>query len=91
MPNTGHYNVSYRTPHKKHTRLFLKTYFNTVNLPISLHNNINDRGCIRYCWILHNGHFPWGGPPIFQAVYHPRKSTFKTHPKRVFFRFDNRP
>ena len=30
MPNTGHYNVSYRTPHKKHTRLSFKTCFKGV-------------------------------------------------------------
>ena len=23
--------------------------------------------------------------------YHPRKTTFKTHPKHVFFRYENRP
>ena len=30
-----------------------------------------------------------GGPLVFQARYHPRKRTFKTHPKHVFFRYEN--
>ena len=32
-----------------------------------------------------------GGPLVFQAGYHPRKRIFKTHPKHVFFRYENRP
>ena len=32
--------------------------------------------------------FP-GGPLVFQTGYHPRKRTFKTHPKHVFFRYEN--
>ena len=32
-----------------------------------------------------------GGPLVFQTGYHPRKRTFKTHPKHVFFRYENRP
>ena len=32
-----------------------------------------------------------GGALVFQAGYHPRKRTFKTHPKYVFFRYENRP
>ena len=31
------------------------------------------------------------GPLVFQAGYHPRKRTLKTHPKHVFFRYENRP
>ena len=31
------------------------------------------------------------GTPVCQAGYHPRKRTFKTHPKHVFFRYENRP
>ena len=34
---------------------------------------------------------PLGGPLVFQAGYHPRKRTFKAHPKHVFFRYENRP
>ena len=34
---------------------------------------------------------PGGGALVFQAGYHPRKRTFKTHPKHVFFRYENRP
>ena len=26
-----------------------------------------------------------GGPLVFQGGYHPRKTTFKKHPKHVFF------
>ena len=26
---------------------------------------------------------------VFQAGYHPRKRTFKTHPKHVFYRYEN--
>ena len=33
----------------------------------------------------------WGGALVFQTGYHPRKRTFKTHPKHVFFRYENRP
>ena len=51
MPVTGH------PIKRKYTSIF-KTYFNTINLPISLHNNINDLICIRCCWILDNGNFP---------------------------------
>ena len=48
---------------------------------------------------LHNAgpHFNYvfciapGGPLVFQVGYHPRKRTFKTHPKHVFFRYENRP
>ena len=29
------------------------------------------------------------GPLVFQVGYHPRKRTFKTHPKHVFFRYEN--
>ena len=32
-----------------------------------------------------------GGGFVFHAGYHPRKRTFKTHPKHVFFRYENRP
>ena len=32
-----------------------------------------------------------GGALVFQAGYHPRKRIFKTHPKHVFFRYENRP
>ena len=32
-----------------------------------------------------------GGPLVFQTGYHPRKRTFKTHPKHVFFKYENRP
>ena len=32
-----------------------------------------------------------GGPLVFQVGYHPRKRTFKTHPKHVFFMYENRP
>ena len=28
-----------------------------------------------------------GGALVFQAGYHPRKRTFKTHPKHIFFRY----
>ena len=46
-----------------------------------------------YFW--HNGSSLWlvfpEGPLVFQAGYHPRKMTFKTHPKHVFFRDENRP
>ena len=35
--------------------------------------------------------FPGGGALVFQAGYHPRKRTFKTHPKHVFFMYENRP
>ena len=28
---------------------------------------------------------------VFQAGYHPRKRTVKTHPKHKFFRYENRP
>ena len=31
------------------------------------------------------------GALVFQTGYHPRKRTFKTHPKQVFFRYENRP
>ena len=31
------------------------------------------------------------GALVFQAGYHPRKRTFKTHRKHVFFRYENRP
>ena len=34
---------------------------------------------------------PGGGSLVFQAGYHPRKRTFKTHPKHLFFRYENRP
>ena len=49
MPVTGH-------PIKNIHIYFL--YFNTVNLSVSLHDNINDLGCIRYCWKLINSNFP---------------------------------
>ena len=32
----------------------------------------------------------WGAT-CSQAGYHPRKRIFKTHPKHVFFRCENRP
>ena len=32
-----------------------------------------------------------GGTLVRQAGYHPRKRTFKTHPKHVLFRYENRP
>ena len=32
-----------------------------------------------------------GGPLVFQVGYHPRKRTFKTHPKHTFCRYENRP
>ena len=32
-----------------------------------------------------------GGGLVCQAGYHPRKRTFKTHPKHIFFRYENRP
>ena len=32
-----------------------------------------------------------GGPLVFQAGYHPHKRIFKTHPKHIFFRYENRP
>ena len=32
-----------------------------------------------------------GGTLVCQAGYHPRKRTFKTHPKHVFFRYQKRP
>ena len=32
-----------------------------------------------------------GEPLVFQAGYHPRKRIFKTHPKHVFCRYENRP
>ena len=32
-----------------------------------------------------------GGTLVYQAGYYPRKRTFKTHPKHVFFRYENRP
>ena len=36
--------------------------------------------------------YSWGGGElVFQAGYHPRKRTFKTHPKHVFSRYENRP
>ena len=28
---------------------------------------------------------------VFGAGYHPHKRTFKTHPKHIFFRYENRP
>ena len=28
---------------------------------------------------------PGGGALVFQGGYHPRKTTFKQHPKHVFF------
>ena len=31
------------------------------------------------------GQIAQGGPLVFQAGYHPRKRTFKTHPNRIFF------
>ena len=34
---------------------------------------------------------PGGGALEFQARYHSRKRTFKTHPKHVFFTYENRP
>ena len=39
----------------------------------------------------HYGQKARGGPLVFQVGYHPRKRTFKTHPKHVFFRYENRP
>ena len=38
-----------------------------------------------------SGNIPSGGPLVFQAGYHPGKRTFKTHPKHIFFRYENRP
>ena len=32
-----------------------------------------------------------GGPLVFQAGYHSCKTTFKTHPKHILFRYENRP
>ena len=32
-----------------------------------------------------------GGTLVYQAGYYPRKRTFKTHPKHVFFRNESRP
>ena len=32
-----------------------------------------------------------GGGLVFQVGYHPRKRTFKTHPKHVFFRYEKDP
>ena len=32
-----------------------------------------------------------GGGLVFQGGYHPRKKGFKTHPKHVFFRYENDP
>ena len=32
-----------------------------------------------------------GGALVFQAGYHPCKRTFKTYPKHIFFRCENRP
>ena len=32
-----------------------------------------------------------GGPLVFQVGYHPRKRTFKIHPKQVFLRYENCP
>ena len=34
---------------------------------------------------------PGGGTLVFQVGYHPRKRTFKTHLKQVFFGYKNRP
>ena len=32
-----------------------------------------------------------GGALVFQAGYHPRKRTFKTHPQHIFFRYEIDP
>ena len=50
-----------------------------------------------YQWVLYPPNImkrcmgPGGGAFVFQTGYHPRKRTFKTHPKYVFFRYENRP
>ena len=33
---------------------------------------------------------PGGDALVFQAGYHPRKRTFKTHPKHIFSSYKNR-
>ena len=33
---------------------------------------------------------PSVGALVFQAGYHPRKRTFKTRPKHIFFRYENK-
>ena len=61
------------------------------------------RKFIKKCWIYQpkfiqkfhlraTQQFPGGGGAlVFQAGYHPRKRTFRTHPKHVFFMYENRP
>ena len=48
-----------------------------------------------YGFSCHFDNYVWGmvpgGPLVFQAGYHLRKRIFKTHPKQVFFRYENRP
>ena len=39
----------------------------------------------------HIGLRPRGRALVFQAGYPPRKMTFKTHPKHIYFRYENRP
>ena len=34
---------------------------------------------------------PGGGALVSEVGYHPHKRTFKTHPKHIFFRYENRP
>ena len=32
-----------------------------------------------------------GGALVFLGEYHPRKRTFKAHPKHVFYKYENTP
>ena len=51
---------------------------------VKFHDKSNN--CVAKMYII-----PGGGGFVFQAGYHPHKRTFKTHPKHVFFRYENRP
>ena len=62
---------------------------------ILIHENIHIFNIFFLSWNL-GGHYslppmPGGGALVFQAGYHPPKRIFKTHPKHIFFRYENRP
>ena len=41
-----------------------------------------------YLTVLNLGVSRGGGALVFQVGYHPRKRTFKAHPKHIFFRYE---
>ena len=65
---------------------------NHIIRPITKGPFILRRYCVAlpYCTLLPGGGGGGGAALVFQAGYHPRKRTFKTHPKHVFFRYENR-